>query len=292
MLGLISIFSSLKISLSSSTPGGITNKEKIFEPVIRALYEGGVDSAFVVGLVNNPSTQFDKRFVKINVTGYLNKTDYSGHYSDYSVKRSLDFYNENIDLLSLCELKFKVPKEIVTSILWIETRHGNYLGKSHVPSVFLSTALADQPDYLEMNLESFKETYEDDSEELKNFTKLINERAIKKREWALKELHALSILDTISPIPPSNLYGSWAGAFGIAQFLPSSYVKWAYDGNGDGVINLFEMEDAVYSVANYLKCNGWGDSEEKQRGAVFHYNNSTAYVDAVLKLAEKIKSRT
>jgi membrane-bound lytic murein transglycosylase B len=41
-------------------------------------------------------------------------------------------------------------------------------------------------------------------------------------------------------------------------------------------------------VANYLKTNGWGPTERQQRKAVFHYNNSTAYVNAVLKLAEKV----
>jgi membrane-bound lytic murein transglycosylase B len=49
------------------------------------------------------------------------------------------------------------------------------------------------------------------------------------------------------------------------------------------------MNDAVFSVANYLKTNGWGETEDEQRKAVFHYNNSSAYVDAVLKLAELIK---
>jgi membrane-bound lytic murein transglycosylase B len=50
----------------------------------------------------------------------------------------------------------------------------------------------------------------------------------------------------------NDINGSWAGAFGIPQFLPSSFLKFAVDGNGDGVIDLFDMEDAIYSVGNYL----------------------------------------
>ncbi|HPU23830.1 MAG TPA: lytic transglycosylase domain-containing protein, partial [Candidatus Kapabacteria bacterium] len=90
-------------------------------------------------------------------------------------------------------------------------------------------------------------------------------------------------------IPIGDIYGSWAGAFGIPQFLPSSYVKYAIDGNNDGVVDLFNLSDAVFSVANYLKSHGWGEMLSEQRKAIFAYNNSTAYVDAVMKLAEYAK---
>lgn len=54
--------------------------------------------------------------------------------------------------------------------------------------------------------------------------------------------------------------GSYAGAMGLGQFMPSSYRKWAVDGDGDGKINLFESHaDAIHSVANYLADHGWAD---------------------------------
>jgi len=48
------------------------------------------------------------------------------------------------------------------------------------------------------------------------------------------------------------------------------------------------VEDAIHSVGNYLNVNGWGNARQAQEKAVFHYNNSKDYVDAVLKLAEKL----
>jgi membrane-bound lytic murein transglycosylase B len=82
------------------------------------------------------------------------------------------------------------------------------------------------------------------------------------------------------------LKGSWAGAFGLSQFLPSSFLRLALDGNGDGNIDLFSLPDAAHSVGNYLKGHGWTSSPEAQHKAVFGYNNSTKYVEAVLTLAE------
>jgi membrane-bound lytic murein transglycosylase B len=59
------------------------------------------------------------------------------------------------------------------------------------------------------------------------------------------------------------------------------------DGNGDNKVNLFNVDDAIFSVGNYLKTYGWGPSLEEQRKAVFGYNNSDDYVNAILSLMNK-----
>ncbi len=265
-------------------------KEEFFKPVIDELLARGVDSSFVFNLINHQSIDFDERFVKINVTGYLNKADYSQNYNDYSVIKSKKFLNKFNNILSKAELEYDVPKEVIASIIWIESKNGSYLGKNHILSVFLSTAMANQEKYINMNVEVFKEIYENDSKDLEKYISKVLMRAHKKSNWAIDELVALSKIDKTLPISIFNLEGSWAGAFGLSQFLPSSYLSWAVDGNNDGVIDLFNEEDAIFSVANYLKTNGWGQSNEQQRKAVFHYNNSNDYVDAVLLLADKIAS--
>ncbi len=56
---------------------------------------------------------------------------------------------------------------------------------------------------------------------------------------------------------PLDLKGSFAGAMGYGQFMPSSYRQYAVDFNGDGHINLWDPEDAIGSVANYFKQHGW-----------------------------------
>ncbi len=264
------------------------NKREFFAPLIVSLRAEGVDSSFIEKLIMDKSVAFNEKYVKINVTGYHKKADYSSHTNPRSVNKSKAFYSKYEKLLSAAEEKYGVPKEVITSILWVETRHGSYLGNHHLPSVFLSTAMASQKEFIEVNSEVLRGTFSESSDSLKKYLNKLSARSQKKSKWAIGEIKALWELDK-KGIDIFSLEGSWAGAFGMSQFLPSSFVRWAVDGNGDGEINLFEIEDAVHSVANYLKTNGWGESNKMQRKAVYHYNHSNAYVDAVLELAKLIK---
>ncbi|WP_261815658.1 lytic murein transglycosylase [Vibrio gallicus] len=70
-------------------------------------------------------------------------------------------------------------------------------------------------------------------------------------------MHALTILDE-GHITADDMKGSWAGAMGQPQFMPSSFLKYAADGNGDGTKNIWGNESDVFaSAANYLKQSGW-----------------------------------
>ncbi|MFP4368454.1 MAG: lytic murein transglycosylase [Candidatus Kapaibacterium sp.] len=278
------------VSISFSSFNNHTDKNiKLFKPVIDKLLDNGVDTVFIYALLGDSNTEFNERFVKINVTNFIGRADYSKHYNDYSVKRTQSFLDKNVKLLHSAESIYDVPKEIIASILWIETRHGNYLGSSHVPSVFLSTALAAEEEYIEMNKQELRRKFKGPDSELPELDKKIIARADKKSNWAIGELIALSEIYNRSDIDIMNLEGSWAGAFGISQFLPSSYINWAVDGDDNGIIDLFTLEDAVFSVGNYLKVNGWDDEENSRRDAVFHYNNSSAYVNAVFSLASMLE---
>jgi membrane-bound lytic murein transglycosylase B len=78
---------------------------------------------------------------------------------------------------------------------------------------------------------------------------------------------------------------------GIAQFLPSSILAYAKDGNNDGRIDLFNHSDAIASIAGYLKNYGWhpGIDGKKAYKIVYRYNRSSYYVNTVLKIAELLK---
>jgi len=196
---------------------------------------------------------------------------------------------KNREILEQAERQFAVPKEIIASILWIETRFGNFLGTHHIVSVFLSTAMCNEPEYIRLNEKEIEINFPDDIQKQDSLKIVLKERSERKSKWAINEILALEKMRNRYKIPIGDIYGSWAGAFGIPQFLPSSYVKYAIDGNNDGVVDLFNLSDAVFSVANYLKSHGWGEMLSEQRKAIFAYNNSTAYVDAVMKLAEYAK---
>ncbi len=80
----------------------------------------------------------------------------------------------------------------------------------------------------------------------------------KREQFFSKELRAFLQMTAEDNIPPLTLVGSYAGAMGMAQFMPSSYLHYAVDYEGDGKRDLWHNpNDAIFSIANYLQKNGW-----------------------------------
>jgi len=265
----------------------LTPNEKFFASVIKDLRSQGGDSAFIKMVVNDPRTAFNETLVKINVVGTKKKADYSHNTTDGATRAVREFMQKHDSIFTLAEQKYGVPRDVISALLFVETKHGNNTGMHHVASVYLSVAMCNQQEYIDKNKQALREQFEGSAEELQALETKIDERAQKKAKWALKELLAMQQMSKISPKPVLALYGSWAGAFGMPQFLPSSYVRSAVDGNGDGQINLYDVTDAIFSVGNYLKTANWGASTERQRKALYAYNNSDDYVSAILSLARR-----
>nr|HID58065.1 hypothetical protein [Desulfobacterales bacterium] len=175
-------------------------------------------------------------------------------------------------------------KEVITSIILIETGLGTYFGKRLVINT-LSTlaALNDRVNrdmiwnmYLKQKSNKSKAGFID--------------WATRKSSWAYEELKAYLKYVMKYGINPTTVYGSYAGAMGIAQFIPTNILRFARDGNQDGVIDLFDHGDAIESIANFLKEYGW--RRDMTRVEAFHvlmnYNRSERYADAVLKIAERL----
>lgn len=121
------------------------------------------------------------------------------------------------------ENKYGVPKQFIVALWGIETNFGGNTGGFSVV-----TALAT------MAWEGRREEF---------FTKEL--------------INALKIIDA-GHITGANMKGSWAGAMGQNQFMPSSFNAYAVDGNGDGKRDIWETKKDVFaSTANYLKKNGW-----------------------------------
>jgi len=263
--------------------------DPVFRPTALKLIENDVDTAFIGFVLRNPDTKFMEKLLKINVTGFLKKADYSFNTNEKSVRTAKEFYNENLATLKEAEATYGVPAHVITSILFVETKFGKVTGNYHLASCLATVAMVDEPQYIEMNKQVYRDgSYSADSVLL--LDSVVTARAHKRANLAFNQLLALKEMQNISPIPIMELKGSYAGAFGWSQFLPSSYMSWAVDGDGDKKVNLFNKSDAIASIANYLKINGWGDSNEQKRAAVYHYNNSNDYVNCVLKLAELVKN--
>lgn len=285
---LLFIPSSENIAIKSKNIYNVKDTNLIY--VFNNLLEAGADTSFVKMLANSNKIKFNEQYIKINVIGYLTKSDYSSQYNEYSIKKCKEFITINNDILINVAENFNIPLEIITAILWIESKHGTITGNHHVLSVYLSAAMASNEKFIEMNIQSLYEKWKGDSSEFPSMVDKVKTRSIKKSQWAINELLALEKIYKTTNIDILNLYGSWAGAFGWSQFLPSSYINWAADGDMDGNIDLFTIHDAAFSIGNYLKINGWSTNENDQKKAIYHYNNSNDYVDAVFILAKKLNT--
>ena len=150
------------------------------------------------------------------------KTYVSKRSSKKKVKKGLDFYQNNFKLINTVEKKYKIEKELLLALMGIETNYGTYVGKMDILSS-LATLSFDQR---------------------------------RSRFFTNELLILLKLIDT-NIVDYKTLYGSWAGAFGFFQFMPSTIKNHAIDYNKDNHIDLKNPEDAYASAANYLKKMGW-----------------------------------
>ena len=148
---------------------------------------------------------------------YINKRT-----SKKKQNKGINFYIENKDLINLVEAEFDIEKELLLALMGIETNFGTYVGKMDILSS-LATLSYDE----------------------------------RRSEFFTNELISLLKLIDTNQIDYKTLYGSWAGAFGFFQFMPTTITNYAIDHNKDNKIDLKDNNDAYPSAANYLKKIGW-----------------------------------
>jgi len=102
----------------------------------------------------------------------------------------------------------------------------------------------------------------------------------RKGGWAYQELKSFLRIVLRENVDPLEIRGSYAGAVGMAQFVPSSYLSYAESRNGFEKW-LTSKEDAVFSIGNYLKSHGWNKNLtlEKKKRVLWYYNHSKPYID-------------
>lgn len=261
-----------------------------FKPVADSLLKLGIDTETVFLFINDYRTFFNEKYVKLNVLQYSRFAIKKEEISNSTLKKLYSFIAMNQEFLKQAEKKFDVPVEVIAAIIWTETRFGSVLGTHHLPSVFLSIAIS--PFVISQNSISKLNTNItnlNDINRVDTSADWIIKRSQQKAQLAIKEILALFKMKKMG-FDIQSLYGSFAGAFGIPQFLPSSFVLYGYDGNNDGKIDLFSFPDAIFSIANFLHSNGWdNNSLERQQKALFAYNKSNSYVDFILELSKRLR---
>jgi membrane-bound lytic murein transglycosylase B len=166
----------------------------------------------------------------------------------------------------------------------VETRLGEYVGSGSILNTLSTMAALSDPQVLEAFWEKVPA-------ERRLERTAFEKKAKQKSGWAYDELKALLKYAKRENLSPETIVGSFAGAMGIAQFMPSNILAYGQDGNGDGRINLYEDADAIYSIAAYLKNYGWKPGIDRKQASkvVYHYNHSKYYVNAILKIADLLE---
>jgi len=142
--------------------------------------------------------------------------------SKKKVNNGIKLFQDNEELITNIDRKFSVEKELLLALMGIETNYGTYVGKMDILSSLAT-----------LSFDKRRSTFF--TNELLTILKLIDNGIIDYK----------------------ILYGSWAGAFGYFQFMPSTIDKYAIDYNSNNKIELKDLEDSFASAANYIKKIGW-----------------------------------
>ena len=154
------------------------------------------------------------------------KTYISKRASNKKLKIGYRIYKNNLDKINSISNDFNVDKNLLLSLMGIETNFGNYLGKMDIISS-LATLSFDK----------------------------------RRSDFFTSELITLLKLIDNKIVDPNTLFGSWAGAFGNFQFMPSTIKNYAIDFDNDEKISLKQTDDSFASAANYLNKMGWDNSK-------------------------------
>ena len=149
--------------------------------------------------------------------------------TDKRIAEGVDFWLENRELIASASEKYGVDEEIIVAIIGVETFYGRITGSYRTIDALVTLGF-----YYPQNLSSDRSSFF--SSELMHYMQLASEEGL----------------------PANEITGSYAGAMGMGQFMPSSYREYSVDFDGDGSRDLWRSTaDVIGSVANYLHRHGW-----------------------------------
>jgi membrane-bound lytic murein transglycosylase B len=258
----------------------IVNKHGFSESYLQGLFARANRLDSVIRLESPAPSSSSSKPRKGSWTRYRNK-----FLTDQHISNGVAFWQQNADAISKASSTYGVDPEYIVGIIGVETYFGKNIGK---------TCVFDALTTLSFDTQRRSKYFQS---ELENFLLMTREEGMDPRE----------------PV------GSWAGAMGLGQFMPSSFRKLAVDFDHNGRRNLWHPYDAIGSVAHYFHKNGWDyhspvaepagssydssvislstyDGDEYWRvhhnfKVIKRYNNSSKYAMAVHQLAQAIKSR-
>ena len=172
----------------------------------------------------------------------------------------VNFYKKNKTLIAKVAREFEIDPIVLVAIIGVETNYGSKTAEFSVINSLYTQAM----------------------------------KMPKRSGWATKEIAELLIFCSENDVDPFSLGGSYAGAFGFGQFIPSSFNKLSIDYNNDGKKDPFDWEDVIGSIAFYLTENGYPKNDfnfthkSKAWKAIRTYNRSDKYANIIIDLRNEI----
>lgn len=254
-------------------------KEKGWSHLLKILVREGINQRKAENALGSREMP-DREMLKFNLNPQEKHSIYKGVNTSIKRKQAYEFYLKHKDTFLAAQKRYSVPEGVILAILQVETQCGKFTGNKSVFLAIARLANATDPEIIRENL--------------KNNTKS-NEFAVYRRALYLERTFVPHLIATFKIAPNGDvhkLHGSFAGAMGLPQFMPDNILKFGIDANQDGVIDLYNEDDAIFSTANYLKQHGWSAldiSYTKKRAVIWEYNHSTPYIDTVLSMAEELQ---
>jgi len=277
---LFIVFSSIAYASDCNEP------PLFYQSLIQRLSLDGFEVEFLSKLFSDPRVEFNPSVLRIYINAKEDPERYQKFLTPESILLAKKFLRQNSTILKKMERRFHVEKEVVVAILLVESRFGENIGKYRVIPTLASMALMDSPENLQKIYQNLQESDPDLSyEQVESFAK-------RRAEWAYHELRCFLKIIYDEKIDPLEVWGSSAGALGMAQFIPSSYLTHALSKKGLESW-LLSKEEAVNSIGNYLKSHGWKRnlSIEKKKRLIWYYNRSEPYVETILQVSQKIRGK-
>ena len=256
-----------------------------FKNLEKRLIDDGFDQDRIQAIFSSENVSFEKSGVSAYFMHNEAKLNYKQFTRMWNISAAKDYMQTHQDALDAAQQTYGVDKEVVTAIILVETKLGKFTGKRSVINTLATlSAMSD-----EAPRQVIWENLPDNERRMTR--EKFEKKADRKSSWAYRELKAFLTYTEQQGMDPTTIKGSYAGAMGISQFMPSNIAPYGKDGNADGKIDLFVHADAISSIASYLKHYGWkpGIPREKAYKVVYHYNHSKYYVNTILDIAEKLK---
>jgi membrane-bound lytic murein transglycosylase B len=255
-----------------------------FASLQERLIEDGFDKALIRQIYSRPEVTFETKGISLYFVHHESKVKYEQYTDKLLIKRARAYMKKYEGELADAKKTYGVEPDIITAVILIESQFGKLLGNRSIINTLSTMASLFDPEVRELLWQKISNTPELDRV-------AFEEKADGKAKWAYRELKAFLNHVNREGYDPVGINGSFAGAMGISQFMPSNIPELAKDGNGDGRIDLFNHADAIASIAYFLKRHGWrpGIDRAKAEKVIHHYNHSERYVAAVLKISEILK---